>query len=157
MANSTLLAQIKADIKVAMIAKDSIKLTTLRMALASINNLQHGPKKEAMITDDMVMTILVKMIKQRKDAHTAFLQGDRPDLASKELTEIKVLMHYLPALPSEEELNQRITLAIQESQATNVKDLGKVIKAIKQKTNEPIDWQSLAQKVKNRLLEDHPS
>ncbi|MBI3230972.1 MAG: GatB/YqeY domain-containing protein [Burkholderiales bacterium] len=123
--------QITEDMKTAMRAKDSAKLGTIRMLTAAIK--QKEVDERVVVTDEDVLNIVTKMIKQRKDSIVQFEQGGRQDLADIEKAELEVLNVYLPASLSEQEINDLIAAAVAEVGATGPQDMGKVVAILKPK------------------------
>jgi hypothetical protein len=100
--------QIKDEIKQAMIAKDQVKLLTLRGLSAAVTTeyVLKGTKKEEEITDEDIIAIIKRLVKQRKDAIEQYTKGGRPELAENETAEMKVLEAYLPQTMSREEIKK---------------------------------------------------
>ncbi|MGC4234893.1 MAG: GatB/YqeY domain-containing protein [Niabella sp.] len=118
---------INADIKVAMLAKDSNALTSLRAVKAAIllAKTAEGAKEELSADDEI--KIVQKLVKQRKDSLEIFEKQNRPDLAEKERQEITVIEKYLPAQLSPEELKAALQKIIAETGAASPADMGKVM------------------------------
>ncbi len=134
----TLKQQIQQDMISSMKAKDETKVSALRMLKAAILKFEtSGERKEA--TDDDVLVIIGKEVKQRKDAVEGFKAGNRPEMAAKEEAEIVVLQAYLPAQMSEEELKKIIAEVIQQMGATSKADMGKVMGALMPKVKGKAD------------------
>ncbi len=130
----TLKEQITEDMKTAMRAKDSDRLGTIRLLLAALK--QKEVDERIVLDDSMVVAILDKMIKQRKDSVAAFTQGARIDLADKEVGEIKVLEGYLPQRMSADEVATEVkaivaTLREELGRQAGPGDIGKVMGAVK--------------------------
>ncbi len=123
--------QITEDMKAAMRAKESAKLGTIRMLTAAIKQKEVDERVE--VTDEDVLTIVTKMIKQRKDSITQFEAGARQDLADIEKAELVVLSVYLPAALSDAEIQALISAAMQEVGASGPQDMGKVVGVLKPK------------------------
>lgn len=111
--------QIKSDVKEAMKAKDSIRLETLRGALAAFTNelVAKGRKPTEELADPEAVAVLKRLSKQRKDAAEQYEKGGRPELAEKELSELKVIEAYLPATVSKDEIRK---VALEQKAALNV-------------------------------------
>jgi uncharacterized protein YqeY len=126
--------QITEDMKTAMRAKDSERLGTIRLLLAAAKQKEVD---ERIVVDDVIMVAIVdKLIKQRKDSITAFTQANRMDLADKEAAEVKVLEAYLPQRLSAEEVLVEVTaivteLALELGRKAGPGDMGKVMGAAK--------------------------
>lgn len=125
----SLLESITNDMKEAMKAKESEKLSTLRMAKAALMNEQNKNGADYVLGDDEIVKVLQTLVKQRKDAAEQYQTGGRADLADKELAEISVLQAYLPREASDDEIKAAVTAAIAETGATSAKDMGTVMKA----------------------------
>lgn len=121
--------QITEDMKAAMRAKDSAKLGTIRMLTAAIKQKEVDERVE--VSDDDVLAIVTKMIKQRKDSITQFEAGGRQDLADIEKAELEVLNVYLPAYLSEDEIKALVSAAVTQVGAAGPQDMGKVMAWIK--------------------------
>ncbi len=126
---TNLKTRIQDDMKAAMRAKDADRLGTIRMLMAAIKQKEVDERVE--LDDSSVVSILDKMIKQRRDAIVQFETGGRHDLADKERAEILVLELYLPARLTGEELDCEIRAVIAEVQAGTPQDLGKVMGPLK--------------------------
>lgn len=121
--------RISQEIKAAMLAKDSDRLSALRMLKSALGYAQIERKTEN-LPDADVVAIVQKEVKKRRDAVEQFEKGGRGELAAKEKQEITVLESFLPQPLSAEELEQLIRITIQELGATTKKDMGPVIKAV---------------------------
>lgn len=121
--------QITEDMKNAMRAKDSERLGTIRLLTAAMKQKEVDDRVE--LDDAMVVAIVDKLIKQRKDSIEAFTKADRMDLADKESAELKVLQAYLPARLSAEEVTAEVKAIVAELGATGPGDMGKVMGAVK--------------------------
>ncbi|VTU25359.1 hypothetical protein H6CHR_02379 [Variovorax sp. PBL-H6] len=121
--------QITEDMKTAMRAKDSERLGTIRLLLAALKQKEVDERIE--LDDAMVVAIVDRLVKQRKDSVTAFTQGGRTDLADKEAAEIKVLEAYLPQRMSAEEITAEVRAIVAELGAKGPGDMGKVMGAVK--------------------------
>lgn len=118
------------DLKSAMKAGDALRRDTLRMVDSMIKNTEiEKMKKEEGLTDEEVIEVLSRAVKQRKDSVAQYETGGRADLAEKENKEIKILSEYLPAQLGEEEVRQAVKAVIAEVGATNQAEMGKVMGA----------------------------
>ncbi|RDV36667.1 GatB/YqeY domain-containing protein [Bradymonadaceae bacterium TMQ3] len=122
---SELFARIKDDVKTAMRARDTERLSTLRMLQSTIKNQEIDLKRP--LTDDEITDVLATEIKKRRQSAEVYESGGRPELAEKELEEIKVLQDYLPAQLSDDEAATIVADAIAEVGAESRKDMGKVM------------------------------
>ncbi|WP_319783221.1 GatB/YqeY domain-containing protein [Oceanisphaera sp. IT1-181] len=141
--------QLSEQQKIAMRAKNKARLSTLRMLLAEIN-LKEIDSRET-LNDDDVITIVTKMVKQRKDAATLYEQAGRQELADGELQEIVVLQEFLPQPLSADELETLLTNAIAASGATGMQDMGKVMAVLKPQIQGRADMGKVSASIKARL------
>jgi len=141
--------RITEDMKTAMRAGDKERLATVRLALAAIK--QREVDERISLDDTQVLAVLEKMIKQRREAITQFASGNRADLVAKETAEIGVLQQYLPAQMSEPEVDALIQEAIQATGAASMKDMGKVMAAVKAKAQGRTDMGALSARIKQKL------
>ncbi|MEW6981424.1 GatB/YqeY domain-containing protein [Colwelliaceae bacterium 6471] len=125
----TLYEQLKEEMKNAMRAKDKIRLGVIRMALSAIKQAEIDHNTEA--TDDNVIAVLTKMVKQRKESIKMFSEGGRTELAENEAAEVVALESFLPQPLSSEEINVLINHAITETGAASMADMGKVMAVLK--------------------------
>jgi hypothetical protein len=123
--------QITEDMKNAMRAKEAEKLGTIRLLTAAMKQKEVDERVE--LTDTMVLAIIEKMIKQRKDSITQFEAGGRQDLADKEKAELVILTAYMPAALSEAEISAEVAAAIAQVNPTGPQDMGKVMAIVKAK------------------------
>ncbi len=121
--------RITEDMKAAMRAKDAERLSTIRLLLAACKQKEVDERVE--LDDAMVVGLVDKLIKQRKDSVTAFEQAGRTDLAAKEAAEITVLQAYLPARLGADEIAAEVARIVAEVGATGPGDMGKVMGAVK--------------------------
>ena len=129
--SSPLKDQITEDMKTAMRAKDSERLGTIRLLLAACKQKEVDERVE--LDDAMVVAIVDKLIKQRKDSVEAFVKAERQELADKESSEIVVLQAYLPQRMSADEVLAAVKAFVAEIGATGPGDMGKVMGAVKAK------------------------
>ena len=146
----TLKEQLQQDLITSMKAKDEVTTGTIRLIKAAILRLETaGEKKVA--TDEDVIQIIGKEMKQRKDSIEQFEKGNRPELAEKEKLEMAVLEKYLPAQLSEEEIRNIVAEVIASTGATGKSDLGKVMGALMPRTKGKADG-GLVNKIVQELL-----
>ncbi|MGC9403014.1 GatB/YqeY domain-containing protein [Vibrio genomosp. F10] len=124
-----LIDQLKEEQKLAMKAKDKSRLGTIRLALSAIK--QREVDERITLTDDDIIAILVKMVKQRRDSVAQFESANRQDLADTEKAEITVLEAFMPQPLTEDEVVALIVSAIEESGAAGMQDMGKVMGVLK--------------------------
>ncbi len=141
--------RIQSDVKAAMKAADRERLKVLRMLQAAIKQIEVDERRE--IDDPDVLGVLTKMVKQRRDSVSQFTEGGRKDLADAELAEIAVLEEYLPEPLSETELDELIDRAIDETGATGMRDMGKVMGIVKDRVQGRADMGAVSGRVKSRL------
>ncbi|MDH3274807.1 MAG: GatB/YqeY domain-containing protein [Gammaproteobacteria bacterium] len=141
--------QITADMKSAMKAGEKDRLKVVRLMLAAIKQIEIDKRIE--LDDAAVLSVLDKMVKQRRDSVEQFQNGGRNDLADIELAEIAVLDTYLPEQLSDTELDALIDEAISATGAESIRDMGKVMGQIKSKAAGRADMGAVGAKVKARL------
>ncbi len=141
--------QITEDMKAAMRAKASERLSTIRMLLAAMK--QKEVDERVVLDDAAVIAIVDKLIKQRKDAIAQFTQAGRTDLADKETAEVAVLSAYLPERLSPDEIQARVAALVQELGASGPGDMGKVMGAAKQRLAAVADMGLVSAAVKAAL------
>jgi uncharacterized protein YqeY len=124
----TLSEQITSDIGTAMKARDTTRLTALRMLKTALTNKSIEKARALDTTEEL--QVVSSLVKQRRDAIEQFTAGGRADLAAKEEAEIVVLETYLPPAVSNDELDAAVSQAIAETGASSAKDMGKVMKAV---------------------------
>lgn len=141
--------QITDDMKNAMRAKDSERLTTIRLLIADIKRKEVDERIE--LDDTQVVAVVEKMIKQRKDSITQFEAGNRQDLADKEKAELAILSAYMPAGLSDDEIAAEVTAAVAASGAAGPQDMGKVMAILKPKLAGRADMTAVSGLVKKAL------
>ena len=141
--------KITEDMKIAMRAKDSERLGTIRLLLAAMKQKEVDERIE--LDDAAVVAIVDKLVKQRKDSVAAFTQGGRTDLADKEASEIKVLEVYLPQRLSAEEVATEVKAIVAEIGASGPGDMGKVMGAVKARLAGKADMGQVSAAVKAAL------
>lgn len=141
--------QITDDMKAAMRAKDSERLSTIRLLIAEIKRKEVDERVE--VDDAQTVAIVEKMIKQRKDSITQFENGGRQDLADKEKSELAVLSTYMPAGLSDEEVAAEVAAAVAASGAAGPQDMGKVMGILKPKLAGRADMTAVSAQVKKAL------
>jgi uncharacterized protein YqeY len=145
----TLKARITEDMKAAMRAKDTARLSTIRLLLAAIKQREVDERRD--MADADVTTIIDKMVKQRRDSITQFEAGKREDLADLEKAEVTVLQAYMPQQLSESEVDAAIAAAIAATGAAGPAGMGKVMAELKGKLAGRADMTAVSAKVKARL------
>lgn len=147
----SLLENINNDIKTAMKEKNKVKLSALRAVKSELLLEQTSSASSGNITQEKELKIVQKLIKQRKDSADIYKKEDRSDLYEKEIAEIEFLEAYLPEQMSDEELTAIIKSAIDETGASSMKDMGKVMGIVNKKAAGKAEGKIIAQKVKSLL------
>ncbi len=146
----TIQDKIQGQMTDAMRAKDQLRLDVLRMMKSAVK-LKEVEKMKA-LEENEVLAVLNTLVKQRKDSIEQFRKGGREELAQKEEAEIKIIEEYLPAAASEEDIQQAVAAAIQETGAASMKDMGKVMKAtLARLAGKSADGGRVSQLVKEKL------
>jgi hypothetical protein len=135
--------------KVAMRAKETARLSTIRLLLAGIKQREVDERIE--LDDTQVLSVIEKMIKQRRESIAQYEKASRKDLADVEKAEIQVLTGYMPAQMSEADIQKEVQAAIAETGASGVKDMGKVMAALKSKLAGKADMGKVSALVKTKL------
>ena len=141
--------QITEDMKTAMRAKDSVRLGAIRLLLAAIKQREVDERIE--LADSDVISVIEKMLKQRRDSIAAFELAKRDDLADIEKFEVTVLQTYMPKQMSDDEINQIITQVIADTGAQGAKDMGKVVGLVKPLVAGVADMGKVSGLIKARL------
>ena len=145
----SLLVQLKDEMKVAMRAKEKIKLGAIRMALSSIKQAEIDNKTE--LDDAGIIAVLTKMVKQRKESITMYTEGGREELAANEAAEVAALEAFLPTPLTDEEIAKMIFDAIAETSASSMADMGKVMAVLKPAMQGKADLGAVSGKVRATL------
>jgi len=141
--------QINNDIKLAMKAKETDKLTSLRAIKSELLLLQTSGKEN--ISDEDILQMLQKMVKQRKQSADIYKEQGREDLLEKEMKEVSFIMPYLPKQLSDEEIEAEIKKIIEKTGASSIKDMGKVIGIANKELQGKAEGKKIAEIVKNIL------
>jgi uncharacterized protein YqeY len=142
-------AHIQDDVKKAMRAGDKARVTTLRMLVAAIKQREVDERIEA--DDALVLQITEKLIKQRREAAKQYAEAGREELEAKELAEAEILKAYLPEPLSDDELASMIDEVVAETGAASLRDMGKVMNALRKRAQGRADMGELSKQVKARL------
>ncbi len=138
------------DLKLAMKARDQLRMDAIRMVKAALQNKEIELKKD--LDEAEVSRVLLTLVKQRKEAAELYQKGKRDDLADKELKELAIIEAYLPKALSQEEIVQIVEGVIRESGPVTMKDMGKVMKAVTAKlAGHAVDGKQLSDLVRARL------
>ncbi|MFJ5446990.1 GatB/YqeY domain-containing protein [Methylobacillus methanolivorans] len=145
----TIKAKVAEDMKAAMRAKDSARLGAIRLLQAAIKQREVDERIE--LDDGQVIEAIEKMLKQRRDSITQYEAANRHDLADIEKFEVAVLKEYLPAALSDDEVNVILDSVIAETGAASIKDMSKVMAAIKPKVVGRADMGKISGLIKSKL------
>jgi uncharacterized protein YqeY len=151
MTSSAIKEQITEDMKTAMRAHDKERLATIRLILAALK--QREVDERIVLSDEQVLAVLDKMLKQRRESITQYDAANRKDLSEKEAQEMQVIQTYLPTPLSTDEVQSLIESAIKETGAASVRDMGKVMGIIKPKIQGRADVAQVSNQVKDRLAQ----
>lgn len=155
MENQMLREQIDMTLKTAMKAGDAkLRVATLRLINAAIKDRDIAARSEDRCdgaTEEEILAILTKMVKQREESAAAFENGGRPDLAEKERSEIDVIREFLPRQLSEDEIQSAVADVIKEYDASGLKDMGKCMGALKERYNGSMDFGRAGKLMKEKL------
>ena len=139
-----------ADIKSAMVSKDTVKLNTLRFFNAQIKNKEIDSRPTPITSED-IMAVLKKLIKQRKESIEQFSAAGRIDLSDAEAAELKILEVYLPAQMSREQVEALVVEVIAATGAKTVKDMGAVMKEAQARAAGSADGKMISEVIKSKL------
>jgi|APEBP8051073178_1049388.scaffolds.fasta_scaffold00002_11 uncharacterized protein YqeY len=146
--------RLQAALKDAMRAKEAERLSTLRLINAAIKDRDiaaRGEGQDGGISDADILAVLGKMVKQRQESARAYDEGGRVDLAEKERNEINVIEEFLPRQLEAGEVEEAIAAAIAETGAASIRDMGKVMAALKAKYTGQMDFGAVGPRIKDRL------
>jgi uncharacterized protein YqeY len=145
--------QFTEQLKVSMKAGDSARTSTLRMIMAKLKDtdIASRPKGIDKVPDDEVLSMLRGMVKSRRESVAMYQQGNRPELAAKETAEIAVIESFLPQQMDDSAVESAVAEAIAEAGAANLKDMGKVMAALRAKHGAALDMAKAGVLVKARL------
>ena len=146
--------KVNAELKEAMKAQDKRRISTLRLVNAAFKDRDiqnRGTGKDEAPTEADLQAILAKMIKQRRESAETYEKGGRPELAEGELAEIAIIEEFLPQQLSDEEAADAITAAVAETGAESIRDMGKVMAALKAKYTGQMDFGKAGPLVKDQL------
>ena len=141
--------QLKSELKTAMQAKNKARVGTIRLAMAEIKQKEVDGRKE--LTDDEILAVLTKMVKQRKDSISQFTAAGRQDLADNEAAEIEVLQGFMPQPLSDAEIDALIDATLQQLAVTSPQEMGKVMNALRPQVQGRADMAVISAKIKARL------
>lgn len=149
-------SRLSEALKTAMKEKEAARLSTLRLINAAIKDRDiakrgEGGGEDAAVSDDEILAILGKMVKQRQESAKIYEEGGRLELAEKELAEIPVIEEFLPRQLSDDEVEAAVSAAITEVGAESIRDMGKVMGVLKAKFTGQIDFGKVGPMIKARL------
>jgi uncharacterized protein len=145
-----LLDRIQTDMVAAMRAKEETRLNAIRMIKAALKKLEVDSMKP--LDESTELQVLGTLIKQRREAADMFRKGGRTELAEKEESELKLIESYMPAAPSDQEIDDAIAAALAETGVTSAKQMGVVMKTAQAKlAGKRVDGKALSEKVRARL------
>lgn len=138
--------------KAAMKAREADRLSALRMISAAVKDREIAARGEGgELSESDLLALLGKMVKQRQESAKAYEAGNRPDLAAREMSEIAVIEEFLPRQLSEPEVEAAIAAAVAEVGAASIKDMGRVMAALKAKYTGQMDFGAAGARIKARL------
>ena len=153
-----LLDSIQNDLKLAMKARDNLKISTLRMITASIKNIEINKRSSSNkdlssnnLSESEILQLLSKMIKQRKESAEIYNKSSRGDLEKKENDEIKIIEKYMPIKMDDEKMEALIDEVIANTESKSIKDMGKIMSFLKEKYTGQIDFGKASAIIKNKL------
>lgn len=151
--SNDLRSRFTAALKEAMLAKDAPKTSTVRMIMAKLKDADIAARPTGVdkVPEDQVVAMLRSMVKSRRESVDLYRQGGRPELVAKEEAEIAVIEAFLPQQMDESALNAAIDAAIAETGAASVKDMGKVMAALKAKHGAALDMARANPLMKSRI------
>ncbi|NQZ86676.1 MAG: GatB/YqeY domain-containing protein [Colwellia sp.] len=145
----SLIIQLRDEMKIAMRAKDKNRLGVIRMAISSVKQAEIDHNLEA--TDDNVIAILTKMVKQRRESIKMFTEGGREELAAKEAEEVTAIEFFLPQPLTNAEISELVSQAINDTGAASMADMGKVMAILKPLMQGKADLGAVSGQVRNTL------
>ena len=147
-------SRIEEELKLAIRSQDKRRMATLRLIAAAIKDRDiqsRGTGKDDTPTEADLQALLMKMIKQRRESAAAYEKGGRPDLAAQEREEIAIIEEFLPRQMTDEEIAEAVNAVIEEVGAQSLKDMGKVMGALKGKYAGQMDMAKASRLVKEKL------
>ncbi len=150
----SLRAQFTDAMKEAMKSKDAKRLAAVRLILAALKDRDIAARSETnkdLVSDDDILTLLAKMIKQREESAAAFDAGNRPEMAAGEREEIAVIRTFMPAQMDDAAMKDAVAKTIAESGATSIKDMGKVMAVLKERYAGQMDFSKASAATKDAL------
>ena len=148
-------ARLNDDLKIALKAKEKLAVATLRLILAALKDRDIAARGKGNcdgVGEDEILELLQKMVRQRRDSIELFEKGERQDLADREAAEIVVIQRFLPKQMDEAEIGAAVQEVIGELGAATIKDMGRVMGALKQRYAGRMDFGKASALVKERLV-----
>lgn len=149
MAESTLKEQLSNAVKDAMRSRDRLRLVTLRMAQAAVKQIEIDERRE--LSDDDVLKVLDKMLKQRRDAASQYDDAGREELGDKERAEMLIIEEFMPAALTEDDLDSLVRMAVSATDAQGMQDMGRVMNELRPQVMGRVDMGHLSKKVRAAL------
>ncbi len=146
--------ELNEALKDAMRAKEACAVSTLRLILAAVKDRDiaaRGKGNSSGVSDEEILDLLQKMVRQRHEAIVMYRKGDRKDLVDRETAEIEVIERFLPKQLDEDEVQSAVQAVIEELEAGTIKDMGRVMGALKQRYAGRMDFAKASARVKERL------
>jgi uncharacterized protein YqeY len=147
--------QLEQDLRDAMRAGDALRVSTIRLALASLKNTEIEKRRD--LSEEEVQEVLQREVKRRREAIEAFRGGGRDELAEKESLEMAILLGYLPQPLTEEELRRMVDEAIGQARASSPRDMGRVMSAVMPRVKGRADGNTVSRIVRERLERAGPA
>ena len=151
MTKNNVLAAVKSEMKAAMVARDRDRLNAIRLVLAEFKRIEVDERIE--VDDERALTVLDKMLKQRKDSLEQYQDAQREDLAEKERFEINVIREFLPEPMTRDEIDALIAETFDNIEGSNIQAMGKIMNFLKPRTLGRADIALVSQLVKSKLME----
>ena len=149
MAESTLKEQLANAVKDAMRSRDKLRLVTLRMAQAAVKQIEIDERRD--LSDDDVLKVLDKMLKQRRDAASQYDDAGREELGDKERAEMVIIEEFMPAALTEDDLDSLVRMAVSATDAQGMQDMGRVMNELRPQVLGRVDMGHLSKKVRDAL------
>ena len=149
MAETSLKEQLNSAVKDAMRNKDKTRLVTLRMAQAAVRQIEIDERRD--LSDEEVLKVLDKMLKQRRDAASQYDDAGREELGDKERAEMVIIEEFMPSALSEDDLDALIRMSISSTDAQGMQDMGKVMNDLRPQVVGRVDMGHLSKKVRAAL------
>ncbi len=154
MVGMVLRMQINGALKTAIKAKDSLGSTTLRLVNAAVKDRDisaHGADRTEGVSDEEILEILSKMVKQRLESFKTYEEAARHDLSEREQKEIEIIQKFLPAQLSSEEIDEAVKSVVKDLEATSLKNMGQVMSELKTRYSGQMDFSQASVVVKRQL------